>query len=181
MQREKWRNQENWQLLSVAFEPPQRLVLTLQPPQIWNELQEVSAVLLVLPSPCQGDLKFFLLLYHCILLLNLHEHVAGGVLLLAAASVADGALPCHWSRRPGQHPQVPSHNFSMAYKMFAHKLPSGAWSLVSPCRSWPSPSSASPWCCSSLVNCPTRWSLLFIFGFLCLGTQISKRQGTAMY
>ena len=66
------------------------------------------------------------LLYHCILLLNLHEHVAGGVLLLAAASVADGALPCHWSRRPGQHPQVPSHNFSLAYKMFAHKLPSGA-------------------------------------------------------
>ena len=49
------------------------------------------------------------------LLLNLREYVAGGVLLLAAAPVADGALPCHWSWRPGQHPQVlvPSHNFPL--------------------------------------------------------------------
>ena len=92
------------------------------------------------------------------LLLNLHEYVAGGVLLLAAAPVADGALPCHWSWRPGQHPQVPvpSQNFPLAYKMFAHKLPSGTWSLVSPCPSWPLPSSASPWCCSSPSTQPPK-------------------------
>ena len=68
----------------------------------------------MLPSPCQGDLKFFLLLSRCILLLNLHEHVAGGVLLLADAPVVDGALLVyHWSWRSGQHPKVlvPSHNF----------------------------------------------------------------------
>ena len=48
--------------------------------------------------------------------------------------------------------------------------------------SWPlwNQDAATP----SIVSCPTRWSLSLIFGFLwwsCLSTQITERQGTAMY
>ena len=52
----KSENQVNWQILSVAFEPLLSLVVTEQAPQIWNEQQEVGALLLVLPSPRQGGL-----------------------------------------------------------------------------------------------------------------------------
>ena len=52
------------------------------------------------------------------LLLNLREYVAGGVLLLAAAPVADGALPCHWSWRPGQHPLALSLRYLFLHIIF---------------------------------------------------------------
>ena len=42
--------------------------------------------------------------------------------------------------------------------MFAHKSSSGAWSLASPCPSWPSPSSASPRCWSlPSAQTPSNW------------------------
>ena len=105
--------------------------VTLQPPQFWNELQEVCSLLLVLPSPCQGDLQFFLLLSQCIFhKQNLHKgfnllNFEGGVLLLAAAPVADGSLPCHRSWRPERHSQVLFSHCSLLMWMFA--LVESAW------------------------------------------------------
>ena len=67
------------------------------------------------------------------------------------------------SRYPGQVP--PSFISLLLWQISSHPEKSSlssvvlAWALLQ--------SSSLPYSGSPLVNCPTRWSLLFIFGFLC--------------
>ena len=73
---------------------------------------------------------------------------------------APGCCSCGWQpstlspvlearTTPSGASSLASFLLEMQNCMFAHKSPSGAWSLASPCPSWPSPSSASPRCFSS--------------------------------
>ena len=142
--REKSENQVNWQILSVAFEPLQRLVVTVQAPQIWNELQEVGTLLPLLPS-CQGDLKFSLLLSHCIMFLHLHE-----VFNLLQV----GYCSCGW-RLSTLSPVLEARttpstcSFTLfSLKVQLRKLPSGAWSLAS---------SSSV---STIYSTPQKWKMI---------------------